>query len=76
MKDELFKARSEQSILKEIEEIRDRNKDFKGYISDLGGPTANMHRLSCKDPNIEKHCRKLSCVYPAFAKILIPIINH
>lgn len=60
----IIQSRSEQSILNEIEEIRDRTKGFTGYISDLGGPTANMYRLSCKDPNIEKHCRKLSCVYP------------
>ncbi len=60
----IIQSRSEGSILKEIEEIRDKTKGFTGAISDLGGPTANMYRLSCKDPNIEKHCRKLSCVYP------------
>ncbi|AXK38159.1 YgiQ family radical SAM protein [Crenobacter cavernae] len=60
----IIQSRSEESILKEIEEIRDKTDGFTGHISDLGGPTANMYRLSCKDPKIEKSCRKLSCVYP------------
>jgi len=60
----IIQSRSEESILKEIEEIRDKTEGFTGHISDLGGPTANMYRLSCKDPKIEKSCRKLSCVYP------------
>lgn len=66
----IIQSRSEKSVLNEIEEIRDRDPDFKGYISDLGGPTANMYRLACKDPNIEKHCRKLSCVYPGICQNL------
>lgn len=66
----IIQSRSEKSILNEIKEIRDRDPDFKGYISDLGGPTANMYRLACKDPNIEKHCRKLSCVYPGICQNL------
>ena len=60
----IIQSRSEESILKEIEEIRDKTHGFTGQISDLGGPTANMYRLACKDPNIERSCRKLSCVYP------------
>ncbi|GGX83261.1 YgiQ family radical SAM protein [Vogesella alkaliphila] len=60
----IIQSRSEESILKEIEEIRDKTPGFTGHISDLGGPTANMYRLSCKDPKIERSCRKLSCVYP------------
>ena len=66
----IIQSRSEQSILDEVAEIRDRSPDFKGYISDLGGPTANMYRLACKDPNIEKHCRKLSCVFPGICQNL------
>lgn len=66
----IIQSRSEASILAEVKEIRDRSPDFKGYISDLGGPTANMYRLACKDPNIEKHCRKLSCVYPGICQNL------
>ncbi|KZE32665.1 YgiQ family radical SAM protein [Crenobacter luteus] len=60
----IIQSRSEESILKEIEEIRDKTEGFTGHISDLGGPTANMYRLACKDKAIETKCRKLSCVYP------------
>ncbi|NMG30127.1 YgiQ family radical SAM protein [Aromatoleum evansii] len=60
----IIQSRSEGSILREIEEIRDRTPDFKGHITDLGGPTANMYRLACKDKKIETSCRRLSCVYP------------
>ena len=60
----IIQSRSEGSILREIEEIRDRTDGFHGTISDLGGPTANMWRLACKDPKIESACRRLSCVFP------------
>ncbi|MCX7627373.1 MAG: YgiQ family radical SAM protein, partial [Methylophilaceae bacterium] len=60
----IIQSRSERSILREIEKIRDKVEGFTGIISDLGGPTANMYRLACKDPKIESACRKLSCVYP------------
>ncbi|MCW5633324.1 MAG: YgiQ family radical SAM protein [Rubrivivax sp.] len=60
----IIQSRSEASILKEIEEIRDRVKGFTGVISDLGGPTANMWRIGCRSAEIEAACRKPSCVYP------------
>lgn len=60
----IIQSRSEDSVIREIETIRDNDKDFKGNISDLGGPTANMYRLQCKDEKIESACRRLSCVYP------------
>jgi uncharacterized radical SAM protein YgiQ len=60
----IIQSRSEGSILREMEEIRDRTPGFTGTISDLGGPTANMWRLACKDPRIESACRRPSCVYP------------
>ena len=60
----IIQSRSEDSIIKEIETIRDTSPAFTGHISDLGGPTANMYRLACKDKSIESACRKLSCVYP------------
>lgn len=66
----IIQSRSEESILKEIEEIRDKVDGFTGVISDLGGPTANMYRLSCKSEVIEKNCRKLSCVYPGVCENL------
>jgi uncharacterized radical SAM protein YgiQ len=60
----IIQSRSEESILKEVEAIRYKTPGFTGVISDLGGPTANMYRLACKDPKIEASCRRLSCVYP------------
>ncbi len=60
----IIQSRSEDSIIQEIEDIRDKVKGFTGTISDLGGPTANMYRLGCKSPEIEAACRKPSCVYP------------
>ncbi len=66
----IIQSRSEASILHEIEEIRDKTPGFTGTISDLGGPTANMYRLACKDPKIESSCRRLSCVYPGICENL------
>lgn len=66
----IIQSRSEESILKEIEEIRDKVDGFTGIISDLGGPTANMYRIACKSETIEKNCRKLSCVYPGVCENL------
>lgn len=60
----IIQSRSEDSIIQELEEIRDKVKGFTGTISDLGGPTANMYRLGCRDPKIEAACRKPSCVFP------------
>jgi uncharacterized radical SAM protein YgiQ len=60
----IIQSRSEDSIIREIEQIRDRVPGFTGHISDLGGPTANMYRLACKSREIEAACRKPSCVYP------------
>ncbi|MBT2302875.1 YgiQ family radical SAM protein [Variovorax paradoxus] len=60
----IIQSRSEESIIKEVEAIRDSVKGFTGTISDLGGPTANMYRIGCKSPEIESACRKPSCVYP------------
>jgi len=66
----IIQSRSEASILKEVEEIRDKVDGFTGVISDLGGPTANMYRIACKSETIEKNCRKLSCVYPGICENL------
>jgi len=60
----IIQSRSEASVLREIGEVRDRVPGFTGVISDLGGPTANMYRLACKDPQIEAACRRPSCVHP------------
>ena len=61
----IIQNRSEDSVIREIETIRDSVPGFTGVISDLGGPTANMYRLACKSPAIESACRRPSCVYPA-----------
>ncbi len=66
----IIQNRSEDSIIKEIEAIRDTSPAFTGVISDLGGPTANMYRLACKSPEIESACRRPSCVYPGVCKNL------
>jgi uncharacterized radical SAM protein YgiQ len=66
----IIQSRSEDSVIKEIEDIRDKVKGFTGTISDLGGPTANMYRLGCKTPEIEAACRKPSCVYPGICQNL------
>ena len=60
----IIQSRSEDSVIREVEAIRDRAPGFTGIISDLGGPTANMYRLHCKDPKVESACRRPSCVYP------------
>jgi uncharacterized radical SAM protein YgiQ len=61
----IIQSRSQESVLREIGEVRDRVPGFTGVISDLGGPTANMYRLACKSREIESACRRPSCVYPA-----------
>ncbi|MBN9217603.1 MAG: YgiQ family radical SAM protein [Mesorhizobium sp.] len=60
----IIQNRSERSILQEIELIRDKTPGFTGVISDIGGPTANMYRMACKDPKVEAACRLPSCVFP------------
>lgn len=75
----IIQSRSEESILREIEEVRDKVPGFTGVISDLGGPTANMWRLRCKSPAIESACRRPSCVYPGICPNLDtnhqPLVN-
>ncbi len=64
----IIQSRSEDSVIREIEHIRDSVPGFTGVISDLGGPTANMYRLACKSREIEAACRKPSCVYPSICQ--------
>ncbi|MBM3202540.1 YgiQ family radical SAM protein, partial [Candidatus Woesearchaeota archaeon] len=72
----IIQNRSEESIIREIETIRDTSPAFTGIISDLGGPTANMYRLACKDEATEAACRKPSCVYPGICKNLNTDHSH
>ncbi len=66
----IIQSRSEDSVIREVEDIRDKVEGFTGVISDLGGPTANMYRIGCKSPEIEAACRKPSCVYPGICSNL------
>jgi len=66
----IIQNRSEDSIIREIEAIRDTVPGFTGVVSDLGGPTANMYRIACKSPAIEAACRKPSCVHPGICENL------
>jgi uncharacterized radical SAM protein YgiQ len=59
----VIQSRSAESILREVRALR-RMDDFRGTITDLGGPTANMYQMKCKDPEIERSCRRLACVFP------------
>ncbi len=64
----IIQSRSQESIIDEIEQIRDKVPGFTGVISDLGGPTANMYKLRCTSKKAESTCRRLSCVYPDICK--------
>jgi uncharacterized radical SAM protein YgiQ len=75
----IIQSRSEDSVIREIETIRDKVGGFTGVISDLGGPTANMYRLHCKSAAVESACRRPSCVFPGVCPNLntdhAPLIN-
>jgi uncharacterized radical SAM protein YgiQ len=75
----IIQSRSEESVIREIETIRDTVPGFTGVVSDLGGPTANMYRLACKSTAIEAACRRPSCVFPGVCPNLntdhAPLIN-
>ena len=60
-------SRSEASIMQEIKQIS-QDKDFKGYLSDLGGPSANMYLMKGKDESLCKKCTRASCLYPSLCK--------
>ena len=62
-------SRSQKSILKEVKKITNM-PDFKGYISDLGGPSANMYKLEPIDISICKKCKRPSCIFPSVCKNL------
>jgi uncharacterized radical SAM protein YgiQ len=65
----VIQNRSAASVLREIRALR-RMGDFRGTVTDLGGPTANMYQLKCKSEAIESKCRKLSCVHPGVCENL------
>jgi uncharacterized radical SAM protein YgiQ len=65
----IIQSRSKESILREIESMT-RDKEFKGVVSDIGGPTANMYQMRCTRPEVEAVCRRQSCVHPKICKLL------
>jgi len=65
-----IQSRSAESILQEVDKISSQD-DFRGTISDVGGPTANMYGLGCGNPKAEKTCQRPSCLYPKICKNLI-----
>lgn len=65
----IIQSRSKESILREINTMT-KDPDFKGHVSDVGGPTANMYQMRCSKPEVEKICRRLSCVHPTICKLL------
>ena len=66
----IIQNRSEDSIVREVEAMRDQVPGFTGVVSDLGGPTANMYRIACKSKQIEAACRRPSCVFPGICENL------
>ncbi len=66
----IIQSRSQESVLKEIERMRELQPDFTGVVSDIGGPTANMYEMKCTRPEVEAKCRRLSCVHPTICKLL------
>lgn len=65
----IIQSRSKESIARELDELA-KADDWKGIVSDLGGPTANMYKMRCTKPEVEKTCRRLSCVHPTICKLL------
>jgi uncharacterized radical SAM protein YgiQ len=66
----IIQSRSEESVLREVRALS-RMDGFSGTVSDLGGPTANMYKMACKDDAIESACRRLSCVHPGICENLV-----
>ncbi len=64
-----IQSRSKDSVLKEVRRMTS-DADFKGIISDIGGPTANMYEMKCTRPEVEEKCRRQSCVHPTICKLL------
>ena len=64
-----IQSRSKDSVLREVQRMT-TDTDFKGIISDIGGPTANMYEMKCTRPEVEERCRRQSCVHPTICKLL------
>jgi uncharacterized radical SAM protein YgiQ len=66
----IIQSRSQESVLREVRQLS-RMEGFKGTITDVGGPTANMYKMHCKDERTESACRRLSCVHPGICENLV-----
>jgi len=66
----IIQSRSEASVLREVRALT-RMEGFSGVITDVGGPTANMYQMRCKDERTESACRRLSCVHPGICENLV-----
>jgi uncharacterized radical SAM protein YgiQ len=64
-----IQSRSQESVLREVQSMA-ADPEFKGVISDIGGPTANMYQMRCTRPEVEAICKRLSCVHPSICKLL------
>jgi uncharacterized radical SAM protein YgiQ len=65
----IIQSRSQESVLSELRQLG-RDPEFKGVVSDIGGPTANMYQMRCLRPEVEAKCKRLSCVHPKVCKLL------
>jgi uncharacterized radical SAM protein YgiQ len=65
----IIQSRSKASIVREVEKLAEAD-DWKGIVSDVGGPTANMYKMRCTKPEVEKTCHRLSCVFPSVCPLL------
>jgi uncharacterized radical SAM protein YgiQ len=65
----IMQSRSQESVLKEVRKMA-ADPEFKGIISDIGGPTANMYQMRCTRPEVEAKCKRLSCIHPTICKLL------
>jgi uncharacterized radical SAM protein YgiQ len=65
----IIQSRSQESVLGEVRRMA-ADPEFKGVVSDVGGPTANMYQMRCTRPEVEARCKRLSCVHPSICKLL------
>ena len=65
----IIQSRSQESVLNELRQMG-QDPNFKGIVSDIGGPTANMYEMRCSKPEVEAKCKRLSCVHPKVCKLL------
>jgi uncharacterized radical SAM protein YgiQ len=65
----IIQSRSQANVLSELQKMA-ADPEFKGVVSDIGGPTANMYQMRCTRPEIEAKCKRQSCIHPTICKLL------